>query len=288
MLDSSHIARGRVLDGRWLSLGAALIAATLAAWHLDLFATLAQLVDLDLGLLARFFAAAISPALSYEGAVPAGTPPLLFKALEAARQTLIFALTGLSLALVIGVPLGIACTRSFWNLAQRSNSARHRLRRGAWFCARTVAALLRSVHELLFAILFLAALGMSELAAVIAIALPYGGILAKVFAELLDEAPDGPSHALAASGAGRTTNFFATRLPAALPNLCAYAFYRFECALRSAAVLGFFGLPTLGFFLAQAFENLHLRELWTYLYTLLLLVWLIEMWSGAIRRRLVA
>ena len=77
-------------------------------------------------------------------------------------------------------------------------------------------------------------------------------------------------------------------LPRALPDMVAYALYRFECGLRSAAVLGFFGLPTLGYHLAASFENLHYGEVWTYLYTLLGLVILVDWWSGSVRRRLVA
>ena len=61
-------------------------------------------------------------------------------------------------------------------------------------------------------------------------------------------------------------------LPRALPDMCAYAFYRFECAVRSSAVLGFFGFPTLGYSIAQSFENLHYGEVWTYLYMLMVLV----------------
>ena len=75
-------------------------------------------------------------------------------------------------------------------------------------------------------------------------------------------------------------------LPRALPDMGAYAFYRFECALRSSAILGFFGYPTLGYYISLSFENLYYREVWTYLYALVLLVALVDWWSGALRRRL--
>ena len=68
-----------------------------------------------------------------------------------------------------------------------------------------------------------------------------------------------------------------------MPDILAYSFYRFECALRSSAVLGFFGYPTLGFYIAASFENLYFGEVWTYLYTLFLLVALVDVWSGRIR-----
>ena len=126
-----------------------------------------------------------------------------------------------------------------------------------------------------------------DLTAILAIALPYAGTLAKVFSEMVDEAPRESAAALAGAGATPLAAFLFGLLPRALPDLAAYAFYRFECALRSSAVLGFFGFPTLGYYLAASFENLHYGEVWTYLYTLFLLVVAADVWSGALRRRLV-
>jgi phosphonate transport system permease protein len=147
---------------------------------------------------------------------------------------------------------------------------------------------MRSVHELLWAVLFLAAFGLNSFGAVIAIAIPYGGTLAKIFSELLEEAPRESARALAQLGASPAQRFAFGLAPRALPDMCAYAFYRFECAVRSSAVLGFFGFPTLGYSIAQAFENLHYREVWTYLYALIALVLLLELWSASLRRRFVA
>jgi phosphonate transport system permease protein len=149
-------------------------------------------------------------------------------------------------------------------------------------------ALMRSVHELLWAILFLAAFGLNTASAVLAIAIPYAGTLAKVFSEMLDEAPRGSAFALRSAGAGPTQVFLAGTLPRALPDMAAYAFYRFECAVRSSAVLGFFGYETLGYYLSASFENLHFREVWTYLYALSAMVLLLEGWSALLRRRFVA
>jgi phosphonate transport system permease protein len=154
--------------------------------------------------------------------------------------------------------------------------------------ARVLIVVMRSVHELLWAVLFLAAFGLNTAGAVAAIAIPYAGTLAKIFSEMVEEAPRDAAHALRDAGAGPLTVFCFGLVPRALPDLGAYAFYRFECAVRSAAVLGFFGFPTLGYAIAQSFENLHYGEVWTYLYALVLLVVAIELWSGALRRRFVA
>jgi phosphonate transport system permease protein len=90
------------------------------------------------------------------------------------------------------------------------------------------------------------------------------------------------------AGASPLQVFFVALVPRALPDMLAYAFYRFECALRSSAVLGFFGFPTLGYYIAASFENLVYGEVWTYLYALFILVATADWWSGALRRRFVA
>ena len=241
----------------------------------------------------ELFSRAFSPALTYEAAdLPEDIVPLPLKALDAARLTVVFAAAAISLSVVFGMVLGFLASTAWWAGDPAGGDRPLRLVRRAvrpaiYGGSRVVIALMRSVHELLWAVLLLAALGLSELSAVIAIAVPYTGTLAKVFSEMLDEAPRDSALALRAAGASPAAVFLFGLLPRALPDMTAYAFYRFECALRSSAVLGFFGYPTLGYYIAASFENLFYGEVWTYLYTLFLLVALADWWSGALRRRLV-
>ncbi len=270
-------------------------AAGVVAW-LALDAPLAMLVPQEGGwrIVRAFFARALTPALDYESDVPADTPPILWQALAAARRTLVFAVAAMSVALAGGIVLGFLSTTTWWatELAGGAGPVRRALARtigpAAWSVARVVIVVMRSVHELLWAVLFLAAFGLNTAGAVAAIAMPYAGTLAKIFSEMVEEAPRDAAYALRDAGAGPLQVFCFGLVPRALPDLCAYAFYRFECAVRSAAVLGFFGFPTLGYAIAQSFENLHYGEVWTYLYALVLLVVAIELWSGALRRRFVA
>ena len=82
--------------------------------------------------------------------------------------------------------------------------------------------------------------------------------------------------------------FFAIGLvPRALPDMMAYTFYRSECAIRSAAVLGFFGYGTLGAYVKSSFDNLHYGEVWTYLYALFLVIFVVDSLSARLRRRFV-
>ncbi|MEM6795864.1 MAG: ABC transporter permease subunit, partial [Acidobacteriota bacterium] len=243
----------------------------------------------------EFFSRALTPAVDYEADfVPEGIEPLPIKAARAALTTVVFATAALSLSLVLGLVLGVIASSSLWSWGApaRPGLAR-RLRLGAaapaiYGATRLLIALMRSVHELLWAVLLLAAFGLNPLTAVLAIFIPYAGTLAKVFSEMLDEAPRDSAEALRSIGASPLQVFAFGLLPRALPDMIAYALYRFECALRSSAVLGFFGYPTLGYYIAASFENLHYGEVWTYLYTLLILVLAVDAWSGAVRRRLVA
>ncbi len=244
-------------------------------------------------LFSDFFAAALSPALTYEESVPAGTVPLIWKVLESLRRTLIFAAAGLSLALLFGLPLGLAASTTWWKRPQLFVVRRRRrlarlLPAGLFLSLRTGIACLRSVHEVLWAVLLLAAIGLNPFSAVCAIAIPFAGTLAKVFSEILDETPRDTADVLRSGGASELQVFVFGLLPRALPDMAAYTFYRFECAVRSSAVLGFFGFPTLGYYIRIAFDNQHYHEVWAYLWSLILLVFVLEAMSGALRRRVVA
>jgi len=287
--------RRRAPSARGLVFVAILAAGLWSAVHLDL--TPGALVPGEGGLriAGRFLAAAFRPALSYEGeGVPEDAAPLPRKALEAARTTVVFAAAATSLSVLAGLVLAFFASTVWWagEPARGAGRIARLLRRGLtlalYGAARLFIALLRSVHELLWAVLFLAGFGFSPLGAVLAIAIPYAGTLAKVFSEMIDEAPRDAADALRVLGASPLQVFLFGLLPRAAPDMGAYALYRFECALRSSAVMGFFGFPTLGYYIAASSENFHFREVWTYLYTLFLLVVAVDWWSGALRRRFVA
>ena len=227
------------------------------------------------GIVLEFFGNFISPALD---------SATILDAIAAAHRTIVFAAAAMSLSLLAGLILGIPASTALWE----GDPGRRRFV-GPVVCwtTRTVITLMRSVHELLWAVLFLAAFGLNTFAAVIAIAIPYTGTLAKIFSEMIDETARDSAHALRAVGASPLQVFFFGLLPRALPDMAAYAFYRFECAVRSSAILGFFGYQTLGYHIKQSFDNVYYAQVWTHLYALFLIVVLLDAWSGALRRRFV-
>ncbi len=247
----------------------------------------------ELKLFSAFLSRALSPALDYQASfVPAGSPSILAKAFEAARLTVVFAAVAMSLAIPAGLVLGFFASTAWWRgRASAANRASQLLVRRAlapalFTATRVLIALLRSIHELLWAVLLLSAIGLSNLSAAIAIAIPYAGMLAKVYAEIIDEVPKDAAEALEAAGAGGAQVFAFGLLPRALPDMAAYTFYRFECALRSSAIIGFFGPPTLGRFIRQSWNENYYGEVWTYLYALFALIVVVDLWSGAMRKRL--
>lgn len=119
---------------------------------------------------------------------------------------------------------------------------------------RVACAFLRSIHELFWALLLMQGLGLGALTGVLAIALPYAGIFAKVFSEIIEEA-DLSALQVLPPGTSTVSAFAYARLPDLKGQFGHYALYRLECGLRSTLVLGFIGLPTVGFDLDSFFKQ---------------------------------
>lgn len=124
---------------------------------------------------------------------------------------------------------------------------------------RILCANLRSVHELFWALLLLQVTGFSAITGILAVAIPYTGIFAKVFAEMIEEAELSAEKALPA-GTSIVARFAYVRIPDLAPQFWTYTLYRLECGLRSTLVLGFIGLPTIGFHLDSFFKQGHYAQ----------------------------
>lgn len=227
-----------------------------------------------------FFSAALQPALTYQSqSAVAPEWPLLTQVLRAASLSLAIAVASLSLALLFAFPLAYVMVKNNREATTTAGKTWPKLIRG-------ISGLLRSIHSLIWAVVFLIIFGFSPLAAIIAISLPTTGILIKIFSETLLETETQAADALRANGAPPMTQFLFGILPIAVADLVAYTLYQLECAVRSSAVMGVFGLPTLGYFILQSHENLYFREVWTYIYGLIILIIALEAWSRALCRRL--
>jgi phosphonate transport system permease protein len=203
---------------------------------------------------------------------------VLAKLIGSVWRTLAYAFAGLSLALAVGFPLGLLASGVL-----RADGAAP-IRR----IARVILAGLRSVHELVWAWLFVSAVGLSPIAAVLALALPYSGILGRVFAELFQDVPEGSLRALRNAGSSESQVFLYGRMPFVLPDLLSYTFYRLECGIRSATVLSFVGLGGLGFQIQISLADLAYSRAWTFILGLIVMILLVEAWSGAVRKKVIS
>ena len=200
-------------------------------------------------------------------------------ALKASWYTVAYAVAGITLAMALGLTLGLVGS----GVLARSPSVRWPVVLGT----RALLAVLRSIHELVWAWLLVVAIGLSPMAAILALAIPYGGILGRIYSDILNDVPQEPLRALRASGASEWKVFLYGRLPMALPDMLSYTFYRFECAIRAAAVMSFVGIAGLGYQIQISLDDLLFDQVWTLLVFLTALIVIVDMWSSVIRRRLV-
>ncbi|PKB77807.1 MAG: hypothetical protein BZY88_20780 [SAR202 cluster bacterium Io17-Chloro-G9] len=265
-LANSKLPDGQLFSNRRL-LTLVLVAA--AVWSLASVNWSGPLIHTRGGaVLVDFLLALFPPELS---------PGFLGLAFTATWQTLAFAVAGITLAVSLGVPLGV--------IASGSTGPSGR----PWVAAaRLFLAVIRSIHELVWAVLFVAAFGLSSLTAILAIALPYAGILGRIYADLFNDVPQEPLRALQASGASPFKVFVYGRLPMALPDAVGYTFYRFECAIRAAAIMSFIGIRGLGFEIQLSLQDLLFGQVWTLMLFLVALVLVVDRWSTGVRRSLLA
>lgn len=224
-----------------------------------------------LDLLADILLGLVRPELSRE---------IVGNVLRAAWTTVAYAAAGMTLALAIGIPAGV--------LASGTLVRRPGPRRAAMVATRALLGFTRAIHELVWAWLLVAAIGLSPLVAVLALAIPYSGILGRIYADLLNDVPPDPLRSLRSAGASEAGVVAYGRLTMALPDMVAYGMYRFECAIRSSAIMSFVGLGGLGFQIELALDDLRYGLVATSLYALMLLVVAVDWWSSEIRRRMVS
>lgn len=142
---------------------------------------------------------------------------------------------------------------------------------------RIVLAYIRAIHEIFWALIFLQIFGLNTITAILAIVLPYSAILTKVYAEILEEY-DTFDEKTVSKNASKLSLFFYTKLPNALPHIVSYTLYRFECAMKSSAILGFVGILTLGYYLSSSFMQGYYHEVWLMLIIFYILIASIKFW----------
>ena len=199
-------------------------------------------------------------------------------------RTVAMATAGVTLALVIAIPLTLLNTRVL-----SVSALSGRMARGPFWLRQSIRWLLivlRSVPELVWALVFVRVVGLGPTAGVLAIALTYGGMLGKVYGEILESSETQPTETLLRNGSGRLQAFFYGLLPTSAAELTSYTVYRWECAIRSSAVLGFVGAGGLGQLMDSSMKMFNGAEVASILLVFVLLVWLADRLSAALRKDL--
>ena len=205
--------------------------------------------------------------------VPSTDARFLAKLLPATLETLAMSMVGTLLAAVFGLLLAVPAAkthpqdRAFW--------------RGP---SRLLLNALRSVPELMWAALLLIAAGLGPFAGTLALAIHTTGVLGRLFAEAIENAPEGPAFALRVRGVGEGRIFLYASLPQVLPQLLSYVLYRWENNIRAAAVLGVVGAGGLGQMLAFHLGLFQMAETSSVLAAMILLVLLVDAASYLSRR----
>ena len=216
---------------------------------------------------------------------PATSSEFLGLLLRATLETLAMATAGIALALLLALPLAFAMTSalSISRIGPGNGLWRGRTVRMA---ARSLLMGLRAIPEVVWALLLVHALGLGPAAGVLAIAITYGGMLGKVYAEILESTDTRPARALLEAGRGRLAALCYGLIPGASQELASYTVYRWECAVRASVVMGFVGAGGLGQLMDQSMKMLNGGEASSILLMFLLLVLVADAISAGLRRLL--
>lgn len=228
-------------------------------------------LDLQLAALASGPALASMGRFVQEFFPPDLDPAFVRRVAAGAWETLAMSALGTLLAALAGVAMALPAGRAGG------------VTRGT---ARLLLNALRAVPELVWAALLLISAGLGPFAGTLALAIHTSGVLGRLFAEALENAPPGPGAALRAQGAGSVAVFLYATLPQVLPQLLSYTLYRWENNIRAAAVLGVVGAGGLGQLLMFHMGLFQMDKTATVLLAMLVLVALVDGASFALRRGL--
>ena len=190
-------------------------------------------------------------------------------------ETLYIALVGVTIGVILSVPTAFLAAR---------NTTPHTTVRVA---SRFVIATMRTIPDLIWALIFVATVGLGPLAGVLAIVMDTIGFAARFFSERIEEVEPGPSEALSATGAGPLSVIGGAILPETLASMTATSLFSVEQALRSAVTLGLVGAGGIGVELSTAMRLFNYDKALTIILVILICVLAFERLSSAIRKRVI-
>lgn len=197
--------------------------------------------------------------------------PIMWAMLE----TLNMAVVGVVFGVLLSIPFALLCS---------SNTSPNALVR--WI-SRMIVATLRTVPDLVWALIFVVAVGLGPLAGILAIIMDTIGFCARFFSERIEEIKPGPSEALSSTGAGKLSVIFGAIIPESMASITATSLYSIEKAIRSAVVLGLVGAGGIGVELSTAMRMFRFDQALTIIIVILVVVIAVEQVSSAIRKKMI-
>ncbi|MBC3192445.1 phosphonate ABC transporter, permease protein PhnE [Pseudonocardia sp. C8] len=215
--------------------------------------------------MAEFLSEAIPPDLGWD---------VLGPSMEAALVTLWIGLLGTTLSIPFALLLALAAARG-----TAPGAVVYQLARG-------LLSFLRAVPDVVFALIFVTAVGLGPFPGVLALVFHNVGVMGKLWAETIEDADPGPPTALRSAGAGRLQVAAHALLPSVTPQLAGLLMYRFDVNVRSSLVLGLVGAGGIGFLINQSIQLFRFDEMLTHILVVLVLVVAVDQLSALVRRRL--
>ena len=195
-------------------------------------------------------------------------------AIRGGIQTLEIAIVGTIAAALLALPIGFA-------------AARNAAPRWLFYATRLVLNVFRAVDTLVYALFFVAAVGLGPFPGVLAVVVYTATVLAKLYSEAIEAIDPGPVEAVTATGATRLQVLRWGVLPQIVPQFLSFVLYRFETNIRAAAILGFVGAGGIGFYVQTYLRMLNYPAASAVLLVLVVLVMLVDFASSRLRARLV-
>lgn len=201
-------------------------------------------------------------------------------------ETVQMAVIALIMSVIIAVPLSYMSSRNILMILIPGNSLFHRGLRSALYGTSTLFAnIFRSINEIVWALIFVSAVGLGPMAGILALGIHTAGVLSKLLSEGNEAIDPGPVEALASSGAGFIKILVYAVIPQTMPHFVSMVLYRFESDVRSASILGFVGAGGIGFYLFDKLRSFENADVCTILIVIVVTVWVIDKISAQIRKR---
>ena len=210
----------------------------------------------------------------------------LVKYLLSMLETVQMAFLALILSVLIAFPLSFFASRNTLNIiipGKRGSALL--LKNGIYVSVRFFANLSRSINEIIWALLFVSAVGLGPMPGILALGIHTSGVLIKLFSEGIETAQQEPIDALTATGAGFIKVICYAVVPQITPFFVSMSLYRLESDVRSATILGFTGAGGIGIYLFDKLRSYENHDVTTILIIIVITVAIIDRASAAIRTR---